>query len=261
MRKIYLLLISLLIVSGLAAIVKSGLADTGANFELGDLVKINGDSAVYLIGKNNQRFVYPNEDVFYSWNSDFSKVQTVSPEVLASYQLAGNVTIKPGTKLVKITSDPKVYAVTRGAKLHQIANEEIARELYGADWAKRVVDIPDYLFTNYVIADWLPVINRTDYPMGTVVKYPNDHNIYLIRNKLLCVNDEEGKQKCVFNSACTDVFFNKLSFYANAYHDQDIVMSNKVYQDCGNSPIRGVGDGYLSVPYIAHPDANQNYLY
>ncbi|MDO8584020.1 MAG: hypothetical protein Q7R83_02465 [bacterium] len=134
----------------------------------GDLIKASGPT-VYYYGEDGKRYVFPTEKTYFSWYTDFSAVKTVSDSELASYPLGGNVTYRPGTRLVKITTDPKVYAVDKKGTLRWMENETIAKTLYGADWAKKVDDLPDAFFINYVIgaavvttADFIPVTATND---------------------------------------------------------------------------------------------------
>lgn len=126
----------------------------------GDLIKASGPS-VYYFGANQKRYVFPSEKTYLSWYSDFSTVQTVSDAELASYPLGGNVTYRPGTRLVKITTDPKVYAVAANGTLRWVQTEEIARVLFGTTWAQRVDDIQDAFFVNYRIGT--PIAAAQDY--------------------------------------------------------------------------------------------------
>lgn len=109
------------------------------------------DSAVYTLGSDGKRHAFPAESVFYSWYTDFSGVKIVSAEKMASYPLGKNVTIRPGTKLVKIQTDPKTYAVSAGGTLRWIPTEALAISLFGANWATKVVDVADTFFGNYVM--------------------------------------------------------------------------------------------------------------
>lgn len=134
------------------------------------------DSAVYVIGGDGKRHAFPSLSVYRSWYADFSDVALIDPDNLASYPLGKNVTVRPGTYLVKLTTDPKVYAVEPGSVLRPIASEEVARELYGADWAKRVIDVQDVFFGNYVKGTEL-----TDeaHPDGTLASLPTGEVVYL----------------------------------------------------------------------------------
>ncbi|MEK7546323.1 MAG: M23 family metallopeptidase [Patescibacteria group bacterium] len=117
----------------------------------GSRIRSVSNPAVYYCGADGKRYVFPNDKVYASWFTGFDGVLTVSDEQLASAMLGGNVTYKPGVRLVKITTDPKVYAVDRGGVLRHVATPELASALYGSGWAKQVHDIPDAFFINYKI--------------------------------------------------------------------------------------------------------------
>ncbi len=116
----------------------------------GDLVKGPTD-AVYYYGQNGKRFVFSNARTYFTWYTNFSTVKTMSTKELASLPLGGNVTYRPGVKLVKITTNPKVYAVAQGGVLRWVKTEDIVRTLYGFQWNKQVDDIPDAFFANYMV--------------------------------------------------------------------------------------------------------------
>ena len=127
----------------------------------GDLVK--PQVPPYTIWSGSKALCLPTERIYTSWYTDFSTVRTVSDQELASYPLGGNVTYRPGTRLVKVTTDPKVYAIGRNGILRWVQTEDIARQLFGTLWAQQVDDLPDAFFTNYHIdaavtssADYLP---------------------------------------------------------------------------------------------------------
>jgi hypothetical protein len=127
----------------------------------GSLVKNPTTSAVYYL-LDGKRYAFPNERVFFSWYSNFDSVLVVSESELASYQLAGNVTYRPGLKLVKIQTDPKVYAVSRYGVLRWITTEGIANSLFGSDWNKKVDDVADTFFTNYEAGTSVSVAGEYD---------------------------------------------------------------------------------------------------
>lgn len=124
--------------------------------------------AVYYLGSDNKRYVFPNEKTYKTWYADFSTVVTVTDVELASVAIGGNATYRPGVKMVKITTDPKVYAVGAGGTLRHLATEAVASALYGASWAGMVEDVPDAFFVNYTLgaainaaADWSPAAATT----------------------------------------------------------------------------------------------------
>jgi len=147
--------------------------------QAGDLIKMDGLSAVYYLGDDGQRYVFPNSSTYMSWYSDFSGVVTVPSSELQSYPIGGNVTMRPGTNLVKITTDPTVYAVEPGSELRSIVSEENAIDLYGADWADKVVDVPDAFFVNY---DKKSALTEGEYPTGTLLQEEGGSDVYYVDN-------------------------------------------------------------------------------
>lgn len=119
----------------------------------GTLVKTASSKAVYYCGADGKRYVFPNDKTYYSWYKDFSTVTTISAEALAALPLGGNVTYRPGSRMVKITTDPKVYAVDHNRTLRHVTTAELAASLYGADWAKKIDDLSDAFFIDYRVGE------------------------------------------------------------------------------------------------------------
>ena len=129
--------------------------------EPGDLIRGTTFSAVYYMGEDGFRYVFPNDKTYFTWYSDFSTVKTVSDADLATIQIGGNVTYRPGSKMVKINSDPKTYLVTHGGVLRWVSTEADAIALYGADWNTKIDDVPDGFFTNYTMGDVVDLSSDT----------------------------------------------------------------------------------------------------
>lgn len=123
-------------------------ANTTTAFNSGDLIKGSG-STVYYFGANGRRFVFPNEKTYFTWYNDFLRVVQIPDGQLATIPLGGNVTYRPGRKMIKITTDPKVYVVDQGGVLRHVATEQLAQTLYGLSWKNQIDDIPDAFFVNY----------------------------------------------------------------------------------------------------------------
>ncbi len=134
----------------------------------GSLVKGSG-SAVYYIDRDGSRYVFPNSKVYESWYSDYNSIITLSDQAIASMPLGGNVTMRPGNSLVKITTDPKVYAISPGSYLHWIKNEDLAADLYGTDWNNKIADIPDVYFADYKIDT--PIDNPAEFDKNDALKF------------------------------------------------------------------------------------------
>src|SRR3990170_2304691 len=63
----------------------------------GSLVKASLP-AVYYVGGDGKRYVFPNEKTYKTWYADFSLVQTITDAELAAMAIGGNVTYKPGVR-------------------------------------------------------------------------------------------------------------------------------------------------------------------
>ncbi|MFA6446657.1 MAG: hypothetical protein WCW31_00175 [Patescibacteria group bacterium] len=164
----------------------------------GDLIKASGP-AVYFYATDGKRYVFPDEKTYFSWYNDFSAVKTITDAELAAIMIGGNVTVRPGTKLVKITTDPKTYAVTKCGTLHWIESEAIAKALYGDAWATRVIDVPDSFFVNYTTG---ASVSSNVHPDGSLVTYAGDANRYVVMN---------GQKRKLAGTALTDNKFNAIN--------------------------------------------------
>jgi hypothetical protein len=123
---------------------------SAATLNSGDLIKASGP-AVYYYASNGKRYVFPNEKTYFTWYSGFSTVKTITDAELAAIMIGGNVTYRPGVKMVKITTDPKVYAVAKGGVLRHVPSEACATTLYGSNWNTQIEDVPDGFFVNYSV--------------------------------------------------------------------------------------------------------------
>ncbi|MDP2709138.1 MAG: hypothetical protein Q8O93_03770 [bacterium] len=172
----------------------------------GDLIKMDGLSSVYFLAADGKRYVFPNESTYFSWYSDFSGVVTISQSELESLPLGANVTVRPGTKLVKITTNPKVYVVTSGGSLVAVPDEATAAALYGANWNQRIIDVPDAFFTNYSIST--SVVSATAYPEGSLVKFGDSADVFYV--------NADGTASKIANEA---------AFTANRFKWADVITS------------------------------------
>lgn len=140
-------------------------AEAQINYNAGSLLRGQSFSAVYYLGADGLRYVFPTESAYFTWYSDFSAVQTITDAELGKIQIGGNVTYKPGSYLVKINSDPRTYAIEAGGTLRWVTSEAIAKSLYGSTWnTAQTHDIPDGFFANYQIGD--PIMSADDYSVA-----------------------------------------------------------------------------------------------
>ncbi len=123
----------------------------------GDLIRGTSFSAVYYYGEDGMRYVFPNDKTYFTWYDNFDNVKWLTDADMSTIQIGGNVTYRPGVKMVKIQSDKKVYAVSANGTLRAIGSESVAKKLYGADWNKMIDDVPDGFFSNYTLSGNLDV--------------------------------------------------------------------------------------------------------
>ncbi len=117
----------------------------------GDLIKGETLSTVYYYGSDGSRYAFPNEKSYFTWYSDFSDVETITDSELAAISLAGNVVYRPGSRWVKIQSDPKTYVVSTEGTVRWVESEEVAEGLAGSDWNTMIDDVPDTFFVDYTV--------------------------------------------------------------------------------------------------------------
>jgi len=125
----------------------------------GDVATLN-DTAVYYYAANGKRYVFPNEKTYFTWYPDFSNVQIIPLDQMALVPIGGNVTYRPGTRMLKFQTDPKTYIVTRGGVLRWAKTEEVARGWFGASWNSMIDDVSESFYINYTFGE--PVANSLD---------------------------------------------------------------------------------------------------
>jgi len=138
------------------------------------LATCEDSSSVYYVN-NYIKHVFPNEKIYKSWYGDengaiFAEVREISCEELATYSFGEPVRYQPGTRLIKVPSLPKVYAVESDGTLRPIKDEQQAAALYGEHWAQRVDDLSEIFFPDYTIGE---EIEGTKYPEGTLLRDTN----------------------------------------------------------------------------------------
>ena len=147
----------------------------------GDLVTSPDLGAIYFVNKDRRRLPFPDEQTFLSWYPDFSGVKNIPRDLLESLPLAGrNVTIRPGTHLVKVQSSPQVWAVSHPNSLMWFAQgEPQVVQVYGQSWGDRLVDTPEYFFVNYLMGPEIGA-GGVVYPIGSLIHAKNDDRYFLV---------------------------------------------------------------------------------
>ena len=146
--------------------------------QTGDLFKSPLSTSVYYYGSDGKRHVFPNEKTYKSWYVDFTGIKTISASQLQGLTLGKNVTVRPGTVLLKIQTDPKVYAVEPGGLLRWVPTEARIKILYGDDWATKIIDVPLAFWGDYSFGS---DISTDTHPTGALVQYTGTTDKYYIQ--------------------------------------------------------------------------------
>lgn len=146
------------------------LANAAGSYPAGSLLAVKGQTgaAVYLIGTDMKKYVFPSQKEYSTWYPNFDKVVRVSVAELDMYPSGGAVTVRPGTKLVTHMDTARVYAIEPGGIARWIPTDTIAKALYGNNWTSRLVDVIPGFFTSYKTVGTTDVSDK--FVTGTVVK-------------------------------------------------------------------------------------------
>ncbi|MFH1766573.1 MAG: hypothetical protein ABH826_00550 [Patescibacteria group bacterium] len=142
----------------------------------GNLIQGNF-STVYYYGADGNRYIFPDEATYFTWYDDFAEVKKIDNTTLGSIPLAGNVTYRPGTRMLKLINDPKTYVVEHGGTLRWLKTEIVAKSLYGDSWSTYVDDIPDAFFPYYNLGE--PIEEPGDHDRGEQQSFAENINIDL----------------------------------------------------------------------------------
>lgn len=153
--------------------------------EAGDLFKVQGNTAVYLLNADMERMYFPHSSTYHTWYSDFSGVVEIAQTCVSAYPNAKNpsgVNFRPGSRLVKVVISPDVYAVGPDNMRHKIGSEAVAKELYGANWAKLVMDVHDFHWPNY---DDGAALSEAKLHDGMLVKTAGSSDVWAVDGGML----------------------------------------------------------------------------
>lgn len=127
-------------------LVKSG---TGTKLVGGRLTKSLDSANVYLAANDGKRYLFPAEGLFFGWYPNFRSLRQISRADLAALPLGGNALYKPGSRLVKASSSPRIYAVGENAKLHWIVSMNVLTAIYGPNWTQKLDVVPETVLADY----------------------------------------------------------------------------------------------------------------
>lgn len=116
-------------------------------------IKTKRSSTVYYCGIDGKRYPFPDAGTYFSWYKTYNSVSVVSEEEIEEIPIGSPVTYRPGTFMVKLRGNAKVFAVSRGGVLHWITSEHIAEQIYGMYWYEKVRDLSNEAFGSYTLGE------------------------------------------------------------------------------------------------------------
>src|SRR3989339_1867066 len=199
--------------------------ETPISLSVGDRIKSSLSTSVYFYGSDNKRHLFPNEKTYKSWYTDWTGVKIVPVSQLQGISLGHNVTIRPGTVLLKIETDPKVYAVEPTGLLRWVPTEARALALYGSNWNTQIIDVPLIYWVDYTFgAD----LTTDQHPTGTLVQYTGTTEVYYV----------QGSEKRHFTGA---------AFEANKYQTKYIETIPETISYTNGTDIAGIETALVNI--------------
>ena len=137
----------------------TGLLEDITSVSAGDFIKSPSFPTVYYVTSEGGRRAFVDTNSYFTWGDSFDRVKNVTDATLSTLPLSGVMLPKAGIVLVKITSDPRVYALFDNdsdefaPELREIASESIASEMYGSTWADYVIDFEPTYFGRFEHGD------------------------------------------------------------------------------------------------------------
>ncbi len=147
------------------------------DLQIGNVIKSASSNSVFVITSEGKRNVFSHENVFYSYFTSFENIIEVSDDIISQLPIGKNITMRPGTNMIKLQTNPSVYAVEPGGVLRMLENEAMAVLFYGENWAQRVVDVSDAFWPDYIEGDPL---ETAIYSTGTILRYLGNGDVWYI---------------------------------------------------------------------------------
>jgi len=145
----------------------------------GDLIKTKNNPAVYYISANGERHLFATESTYWSWNAGTWKNQNIKVISQADFDKISsgkNVTMRPGTNLIKFGSSQIVFVVVPDRKLCY------AESGFGDTYTKRFTNVPVSFEADYGTSRTCTITTYRNLPNGSLFSYKGSKDVYLVDN-------------------------------------------------------------------------------
>lgn len=117
----------------------------------GTLIK-GMSSTLYYCGVDIQRHAFPNAKIFQSWyESTKPTIRILGDAIVNSVPQGVDVGYRPGSRMLKVTTDPKTYAIAPSRILRWVVDESTAVRLYGEKWNQMIDDVSSAFMSLFTI--------------------------------------------------------------------------------------------------------------
>jgi cysteine-rich repeat protein len=149
-------------------------------FYKGRLIKVANDPAVYHVGSDGKKRLFVNAPTFWSWRTGTwadHLVEVVSQAEFDALDISKNITVRPGTNLVRFQGSDLVYIVKSGDILCPAAFG------YGDSWEDKLVLIQNSFEADYTRDNNCALAeDNLQYPDGSLIQYKGSGNIWYLEN-------------------------------------------------------------------------------
>ena len=156
------------------------------DFQPGDLLLPSGTGKVYLLDENKERMIFPQQEVYNSWYSDFLGIHLVSTECLVLYPLRSEgpvlVGYRPGNRILKDAVALYVYVILPGSSIAQVSSPQLLESIYGEDWSERIVNADEIAMANYKIGEPLNVTLPHDGMLVRDKDQPENDSVWYVKD-------------------------------------------------------------------------------
>jgi peptidoglycan hydrolase-like protein with peptidoglycan-binding domain len=148
----------------------------------GDVIKTPTNNAVYYVSNGRKRLMV-NRGTYSSWsgfvgdsNNNFGNLRIVSQSNFDSIPFGPNITVRPGTDLIKFNDSEDIFAVGIDAKLYKLASG-VKERLYSL--TKTVIITNSFRADYYNNGNPVAILyNDSIYPSGTLIKSAESNDVY-----------------------------------------------------------------------------------
>lgn len=159
---------------GISAVLPAAAAYSAAD---GDVIKVAAKDrpAVYYVS-GGKKYLMVNRVTYSTWASaigdtadNFTGLKAISQADFDAISTGGNITVRPGTSLIKFDDSSVVYAVGTDAKLYKLADSAAQTALYGS--AAPITIQSGFRSNYYDNGNAVATLTSTSmYPSGTLIK-------------------------------------------------------------------------------------------